>query len=140
MSDDSDHIVATATVRGGEFQGSHPDRLQTMLGQLEEGAYHIDITPLKASRSQQQNKYYWRVLTVVSDYTGHSPQELHAFFRQKFLARPLVFANQDGNVIEESQVAPSTSNLNVSEFYAYTELIRQWSAEQLGVDTPPPSK
>jgi len=28
----------------------------------------------------------------------------------------------------------------VSEFYAYTELIRQWSAEQLGVDTPPPSK
>ena len=45
----------------------------------------LTIGPYKPTRSQQQNARYWLILTRCEEATGHSKDELHEFFKQKFL-------------------------------------------------------
>lgn len=74
-----------------------------------------------SKRSDPQNKYYWGVvLAIISEHTGHTAEELHEAFKQKFLKK---FINK-GLVF-----ARSTTALNKIEFADYLDKVIQWAAE-----------
>lgn len=41
-------------------------------------------------RSERQNRFYWLYLDIISNETGHTPQELHEAFKAQFLYRDTV--------------------------------------------------
>ena len=66
-----------------------------------------------------ENRYYWGVvLEVLSDWSGHTREELHEAFRQMFLG------------YEENGIkyAKSTADLTTVEMERYLEDIRTWAA------------
>ncbi len=47
--------------------------------------YGVTVEEYKATRSDEQLKYYWVLLKYIADETGHTSEELHdALMRQKF--------------------------------------------------------
>lgn len=71
----------------------------------------MTITNRRPRRTTQQNRYYWLYLTLITESTGHSPDELHAWVKSEFLVAGIaeVFGY-------EVRVLKSTTDLSVGEF------------------------
>lgn len=92
----------------------------------------VTVKPYRRNRSQEQNRLYWGVwLAMLADYTGHTAEELHEFFKDKFLQRRAATVLGRTLLME-----PTTTSLKVDEFTAYLEQIRMFAAENLGCDLP----
>ncbi len=90
----------------------------------------------RPNRSNPQNSYLWGVVyKLLSDETGHSPEECHEILKLKFLPSHVL---EIGNIKE--RVAMSTKDLDTVEFNEYIEKITQFAAEQLSIVIPPPRK
>lgn len=81
------------------------------------------------TRSMNQHKFYWVYLGVISDETGHTPDELHAWAKTKFLPRK--FSSVMGMDVE---LSPTTQTLKKAEFNEYLERI----CAETGVPLPDP--
>lgn len=80
-------------------------------------------------RSMSQHRFYWVYLDAIAHETGHTPEELHAWVKAKFLPRK--FATVLGKDVE---LAPTTTTLSKLEF---GELLDKICAET-GVALPDP--
>jgi hypothetical protein len=111
--------------------------------QLREMKGRVTVTVEKARsrRSLSQNAYYWGVVvSMVSEETGYTPEEVHEVLKEKFNSKDLVLANYYGDVMEEVRIGVSTSELNKLDFCAYIERIQRWSAEFLHLSIPDPNE
>ena len=83
----------------------------------------------KPKRSLEQNRYYWAVLTDISEQVvpgrAYEPSVWHEYLRALFLPERMVEL-PDGSV---KMVEASTSELRVNEFTEYLEKVIKWSAE-----------
>lgn len=97
-----------------------------------EPVMEVTIRPYKSKRSVEQNRMYWGVwLKHISDHTGHSPEELHEFFKQRFLH------HEDLTVLgDEVQVYPSTTKLNTKQFTEYLDKVSLFAQQELGCYLP----
>lgn len=102
----------------------------------------IKVERYRATRSEQQNRYYFGVVCgLIRERLrelGHdlSIQDTHDFLKGRFNAKELIDVN-GGEVI---QVGNSTSKLNKSEFMEYLEKIKQFSATTLDLYIPDPNE
>lgn len=93
--------------------------------------FEIVLRPLKAKRTQDQNRRYWALLREVAavvwiDGRQYSDETWHRYFAQTFIGLSEV-PMPDGTVI----VHPiSTTTLNVAEMGRYMDEIARWCAEQ----------
>jgi hypothetical protein len=78
----------------------------------------IRLQIVKPTRSGQQNRYYWLYLGVIERETGENSDDLHEFFKRKFL--PPVFKTIRG---EEIRLPASTTDLSKSDFTEYLDRI-----------------
>jgi len=46
----------------------------------------VTLTDKRPTRSDRQHRYYWAYLSQIAEETGHSKDELHTFFKGKFLS------------------------------------------------------
>ena len=80
-------------------------------------------------RSLEQNRYYWAVLTDISEQVvpgrAYEPSVWHEYLRALFLPERMVEL-PDGSV---KMIEASTSELRVNEFTEYLEKVIKWSAE-----------
>lgn len=95
--------------------------------------YRVTIEVEKSKRTKDQNRLYWMWLSCISEESGNSRDDLHEFFKQKFL-------NTYARVIygEEVKCVQSTTELQTDEFTKYLENIQLWVAEELGITLPNP--
>lgn len=79
----------------------------------------IEIEKRKVSRSLQQNSYYWgAVLPTIADSTGDMVEDLHEFFKRRFLTP------RKARVLGKDVVFPgSTAKLSKSDFAEYLQKI-----------------
>jgi len=72
------------------------------------------ITNKKPKRSEQQNRLYWLYIKNIEDETGNESEDLHTYFRGKYLSKGIteVF----GSKVRKYK---STTQLNKSEFVEY---------------------
>jgi len=91
------------------------DLFKKLVETSSDGEYRLTLKKKKKFRSNQQNKYLWAVpYKIISDETGYSADEVHAFLASKFLI-------DRSGVIETVR---STTDLSTVEFEEYTENIR----------------
>jgi len=87
----------------------------------------INIEIVKPKRTQQQNKYLWKVFEILSDITGYTKDEI----KNKIL----VDVGHCKDYIDEETgriftIIKPTRFLKKNEFFELTENILKWSAER----------
>ncbi len=133
-------VVAFGTLRNGRLFVRNRRTFDTDLrAAFKEGdELELEVSKLQATRSSQANAYYWStVLGVLSDYTGHTPTELHEYFKLKLIPQSLLISNAQGEVVDERLIPGSTRKMKVSEFYEFVERVRAFAGE-LGCVIPDP--
>ncbi len=97
-----------------------------------EPVHEVIIKPWRKKRSLAQNRLYWMWLRELRDHieqaTGqhYSDDDLHDYFREKFLDRRVV--ELGGDVV---QVRKSTTRLTVAQFTEYLERIERYCLTEL---------
>ena len=99
----------------------------------------IEVTARRATRSIPQNAWYWGVIVqAIAEHTGYTPDELHDVLKMKFIPKRLAVCDGNGEVKDEFVVGGSTRKMTTAEFGEYCDAIRQWAAQDLGIDIPDP--
>jgi len=126
-------------------------------GVSEKNQIEILIRPYKRNRTREQNNLYWKWLSVIEADTGQDAEELHEYYKGKFLARILVRDNEKYAEMSERvkkvradgyhEIADqmrahimfmtSTSALTTKQFSEYMDMIDRDAAE-VGITLPQP--
>lgn len=102
----------------GNAEGS----IQSLFGNLDpDKFYDVEVAEHKDSRSIQQNKLYWSLITEMSSYLGHTTDEVHDLMRYKFLSYKELVGN------EEITRVPSTTQLSIKAFNEYYDHVSQFA-------------
>jgi hypothetical protein len=136
----NDLVVATAEVRRGRLFIRNRRAFDDSLAQLKDGwELEVTVKRLRATRSQQQNRYYWSVVVqLLADHTGYTPDEIHDVLKMRFIPKRLAVADGNGVIHDEFVLGGSTREMTTLEFGEYLESVRQWAAETLDVVIPDP--
>lgn len=89
----------------------------------------IKFVPTKSIRTLKQNALLWALYTRIGDYIGEHKEDLHAYFKSKFLPPRLVEIN-----FEQIYECGSTADLTTKEMGEYIFKINQWAIEKLEMD------
>lgn len=137
----TESFETTGRVTGGKLQLRNKAGMQAAVACFPDGEVVLRLERLKAKRSNQANRWYWgQILHLISEHTGYDPEDLHEYFKQRFLPKRLALADGNGEVKDDVVIGGSTTKLTTKEFAAYCERIRQFAAEELAVNIPDPSE
>lgn len=106
-------------VEEGKLDFPYRENLKSFLSALVDGKYMLSVRKIRKSRSLPQNSYYWKIVSIVAEWSGYDPQELHEHFKLRFLmseTRP--------------QRVRSTTELNTSEMAVYVDKVIQFATEK----------
>lgn len=102
--------------------------LKMLLRGARDGKYVLTLKPFKNSRSNQQNRRYWALLTAAARELGNDdPEELHEGLALKFLKLP-----PDDRTGLERRL--STTKLNTEDFNAYMDAVTRYFVVDLRLD------
>lgn len=98
---------------------------------LPEGKYQVDIKEVK--RSNEQNRFYWKVLEIISEETGYERDELHDALKRKFIG-----VDQGKDIFGNLYLKPkSSAKLKKGEFTTYLNKVIAF-AYSLEINIPTP--
>jgi len=108
-----------------------PEEFKLHLSTLEGQEIVVSVEKRQTfrKRSNNQNRFYWAYLNIISQEIGEQPEELHEYFKRKFLKPRTV--NMFG---EEIRLPGTTKNLDSLAFTEYIDKI----ASITGVPVPNP--
>jgi hypothetical protein len=122
-------FLAQITGDGGLSLGSDLNRARFKEFCKEHVGAWLRIEHQVPVRSMSQHRFYWVYLGAIAHETGHTPEEIHAWVKAKFL--PKRFATVLGTDVE---LTPTTTTLSKVEF---GEVLDRVCAET-GVPLPDP--
>lgn len=99
----------------------------------------ITIGEHKKKRSLNQNSLYWKwlseVIEIVGKETGNDPEDLHTFFKHKYLAPHVIEING------ETVLEYTTTRLTTAEMHDYMEKIYAFVTQKpWSIDLPLPEQ
>jgi len=136
-------FTLSATVKAGTLTLDHERRYQQLVKRLKDGPYDVVIERQRKNRSRKLEKYLWgHVYDVLSEFTGYTRDELHAYCKAKFLTQQtkrIVLSDARGEVKDDTVIPlePSTTVLDADAYRAFIHDVRQMAAE-LGCVTHDP--
>jgi hypothetical protein len=131
--------VASGEVRAGKLQVRNRAAFDKALARFRDGEVQVRIAHVRATRSEQQNRWYWAVIVeAISEHTGYTADEVHEFLKAKFIPKRLAVCDGNGVIQEDLVIGGSTAKLNKLTFGEYCEAIRGWAAETLEINIPDP--
>lgn len=119
-------------VRGGKVRIDQADRWKALLAHLEGKPIEVSLGRLRQNRSLKANRRLWgaAVYEPISDWSGHTKDEVHAFLKEMFCPlKPITLPNG------EEVMVRSTKLLDNQEFSEYMLRCEAWGAQQ-GVEFP----
>lgn len=109
-------------IKQKKIAGSENESIQSLFGSLDPTKfYDVSIKEHKSSRSIQQNKRYWALITELGSFLGYNTEEMHQMMAYKYLS----YKNE--LMGEEVVVVPSTSKLKIKEFAEYYDKVAQFA-------------
>lgn len=128
----------TGLVANGRIHADDKPALTQCLEALDgkQVTFTVDDT-----RSTEAHRYlFGPVYDLICEYTGDSKMAVHEFFKKRFLKRSVVrVVNYQTGEIEEEEVVESSTIQTVKGFHAFTEQVRLFASEWMGVTTPDPN-
>ena len=102
-----------------------PDKQKAIeaINNLPDGSkWEVIIRKPKSFRSLPQNKLYWLWLNCISDETRNDKNDLHDFFKDKFLPTKEIKIKNICRI-----VSMSTTELSTAQFKNYLDHIQEFS-------------
>lgn len=130
--------VCEAPVKDGKMHFSDVQRklIAAFLKKHEGQDVRVTFSQPAKTRSNKQNRYYWRVvIDMIAAETGHSQEEVHELMKAMHL--PRAFVTIAGKEVE---IAKSTTTLSTFEFEEYLDRIRAFAAQELNMTIPMPNE
>lgn len=123
--------IFSGTVKSGKLMIQNPEGFRSYLSTLEGKPIQLIARVARKSRSNNQNRYYHGVVvSLLSEHTGYTHDEMHDALRYLFLTDKTLRIPK----------TKSTTELNTVEFENYLESIRQWASTELSVNIPEPNE
>lgn len=119
--------VLDTTAYRALVEGLQPNRTYAMV--IKEWREKTVSDPLR-------RYHFGVVLAMIADYTGHSTEALHEFFKRKILG---VEVDQFG-IEQVRSVFSDSSDLPVAEKQEFIAEVRRWAAEFLNLYIPEPER
>ena len=94
--------------------------------------FTVEVIEKKPIRSISQNRLYRLWLTCISFETGNDPDDLHDYFKRKFLEPEIICIFG----VEEKKY--TTTKLNTTQFKYYLDRIQAFAATDLQITLPEP--
>lgn len=137
-----DEIVASAHVKRGRLWISNRKVFDQQIRAVpEDWQLEVVVHRLRATRSTQQNRYWWGVcIQLVSEHTGYTPDEIHELAKQMFIPKKLAICDGNGEIVGEHVMGGSTRTMNTAQFTEFIETFKRWAAETLNVYIPDASE
>lgn len=120
----------------GKLQKNVTAQIVDTLQEFSGKAVEIIIKRKSAKRSDRQNRYWWVLVTILSNDLGYTKEEMHEILKYKFLKREKV-DERTGLVME---YLGSTTELNKMEFADMITDLRRWSEQDLNIYLPEPNE
>ena len=107
----------------------------------------VEIRPHRKNRSEQQNRYYWAIITIIAADLGLTKDEMHDEYKERFLLPIFVrddagyaamvnaVTAADSGLLRQVVALTSTSQCNVKQFTEYLDEIKG-NAFSLGIRLP----
>lgn len=132
------------TIRFEKVNGMlHTKALMLALSLLANGVYTVTIKKVRKPRSNDQNGYLWGCVyplmlrgLINAGWEFTNDTQVHEYFKKLFTSEQVV--NRDtGEIIE---FPASTASMDTLTFKTYTDKLREYALEFLGMDIPEPDK
>ena len=105
-----------------KIAGNEDVSIEKLFGKLDDKKfYDVSIREHKDSRSIQQNKRYWALITELGSFLGYNTEEMHQMMAYKYLS----YTNE--LLGDEVVVVPSTTKLKIKEFNEYYDKVAQFA-------------
>jgi hypothetical protein len=117
-----------------KFDSLNKERLDKHLLNLIGKIVEIIIKPFRHKRTVPQNSYYWFCLSMISEPTGYTTDELHEFFKRIYLKKIITIGGK------EYEVSQSTKNLDTDRFTKYIDKIKAFALAKLELYIPSPDE
>jgi hypothetical protein len=129
MSDRSNLFVGR--IVDGKFVLNDREEFAALKGKLEGQSIELTLRKQPVQRSTDANRFYWGVVVkALSEFSGHSREEVHAGLKAKFLT--------DKETADDPfPIIRSTTELSVAEFAKYLDKCIQLASE-FGIRLPEP--
>lgn len=112
-------MITTGIVLNGKILS---DELSIFLKSLvDETIIEIEIVEKGKKRSREQNKKYWKLLSLLEEHSDNTKNEWHDYFRIKFINKKEIII-QD----EIISIPRTTTELTKNEFIEYLEKIQKF--------------
>jgi hypothetical protein len=106
------------------------EELKSWISHLPENQeIQIKLVPVKSIRTLKQNALLWSLYKRIGDYIGEHKENLHIYFKSKFLPPKIVEVNN-----EQIWDCGSTVDLTTKEMCDYIFKIHQWASENIQLD------
>lgn len=123
-------------LRSGRIELDDRFAFNTLLRNRPDGRVLVKVGP--PNRSEQANAYYWHVLGLIAGHTGESEDDLHEYFKVKFISKRVALCDGNGEVKDDVVIGGSTAKLDRQTFFDYVENVRHFALIELRVETPDP--
>ncbi len=125
-------FVAHCKVVGGFLEWRNADYLHVNLPKFEGLDGVLTIKRKWNKRSINQNALYWEWVTLIADYCGNTPQEMHTILKGLYAPKKQVKMGKKRYMIPRS-----TTSLSKGEMVEYMFNV-QTEASHLGITLPTP--
>jgi len=120
-------------VENGKLRIYHRAKFDEFIKGIE-GHVTISVSNKKENRSDQQNRYWWVLVTILAGELGYEKEEFHEILKYKFLKKSKV----DHHTGEIYEYLESSAKLDKEEFGTLIENLHRWSADTFGIVLPEP--
>lgn len=97
--------------------------------------WSVEIKRRVKNRSHQQNALYWKWLSIIGDHLGYERDELHDYFRERFLA--VDYLEILGEQVKRL-TRTSGRDFTPAMMADYMDRIERLAAQELGILLPHP--
>ena len=94
--------------------------------------FTVEVIEKKSTRTISQNALYWLWVSCISFETGNDKDDLHEYFKRKFITPREI--RLMGDLFETY----STTNLNTLEFKHFLDGVQIFASSELGITLPNP--
>lgn len=100
--------------------------------ELGKKLYTVEVLQKNANRTISQNSLYWLWLTCIEEETGTDRDELHDYFKHKFILPSEV------SVFGEKIMRWTTTDKDTLQFKIYLDKIQVFASTELSITLPNP--
>ena len=94
--------------------------------------FTVEITEKRIRRTISQNNLYWLWLTCIEHETGTDRNDLHDYFKEKYLTP------ESYEIFGETKYRKSTKNLNTIQFKYLLDHVQIFASTELQITLPDP--